>query len=136
MNIKEEIKNRIKELFEAGTSEGVKRSWEVRRRHLQRYANIISKKFGVSSPDIGIGGMTQSRQELAWGTYDPNTKRIIVFSGRISSKRPVTTLRHELAHHIYWRKFPISARKFSSQHGKTFNQYLKAVEISRKHKIY
>ena len=47
MNIKEEIKNRIIELVETGTSKGVRKSWEIRRQNLLHHLDAKAAKYMI-----------------------------------------------------------------------------------------
>ena len=145
MNIQREIQDKIQQLLEYGTSEGVQKSWEVRKRsrqgkksslikqqHLQKYANIVSRKLGLPrttisyTPKYIFGGD-------ATGYYSPSTSGIDI--SRHSGYK-LGTLHHELAHHyafIKKSKLDFSKSKTShTTHGRRFQLGLKKISRLRK----
>jgi len=70
MNIKEEIKNKIVELFEAGTSEGVKRSWEKRQRAKYVRGKLKGLRTVMNKHGYGHPISVKTKAEILGGIAD------------------------------------------------------------------
>ena len=130
MDIQLEIQDKIQQLLEYGTSEGVKRSWLVRQRHLQKYVNIATKKLGISKAKVQYA----SRDMPFYGMYVPfyksKRKPIII----IAKKTPhlIKSLHHELAHHVHSLAIGGRTPEYKSMHGRVWKRAFKKVVSLRK----